>query len=77
VCRKPGINVGISWFLETKDGRTFISHGGGDDGFVTSIVLLPEMNVAFVLMQNSEHPGLTVGKAAQHAALYYFVNKKK
>src|SRR5215471_2732589 len=29
-CRKPGSSVGISWFLEEREGRLIVSHGGGD-----------------------------------------------
>jgi hypothetical protein len=48
-CHKPGGQVGISWFLETKEGRQVVSHGGGDDGFSTGILLIPDLNVGFVL----------------------------
>lgn len=66
-CRKPGDQVGISWFLETKQDHLFVSHGGGDDGFATGIVLIPDLNAGFVFMQNSLHPGMTVAQAVQHA----------
>jgi CubicO group peptidase (beta-lactamase class C family) len=72
-CRKPGAQAGISWFLETKNGRLFVSHSGGDDGFVTLIVLVPDLNMAFLWMQNSEHAGMTVGRTAEKAVLDYFL----
>ena len=43
-CRKPGSWVGISWFIETKDGRTTVSHGGGDDGFITELLIVQRRN---------------------------------
>jgi CubicO group peptidase (beta-lactamase class C family) len=76
-CRKPGVQVGMSWFIETKKGHTFISHEGGDDGFVTLVVLVPDLNLGLVLMQNSEHPGLTVARAAERAVLDYFLQQNK
>jgi CubicO group peptidase (beta-lactamase class C family) len=76
-CRKPGVQVGMSWFIETKKGHTFISHEGGDDGFVSLVVLVPDLNLGLVLMQNSEHPGLTVARAAERAVLDYFLQQNK
>ncbi len=74
-CRKPGGQVGISWFLETKDGHQVVSHGGGDDGFATGIVLIPDLNVGFVFMQNSLHPGMTAAKTVQRAVLDFYLQK--
>ena len=56
-CVKSGEQVGISWFLKMKDGHLIVSHGGGDDGFITGLVLIPDQDAAFVYMQNSAHPG--------------------
>ncbi len=33
--------VGISWFLKDSKGEHFVMHGGGDDGFLSRIVLVP------------------------------------
>jgi CubicO group peptidase (beta-lactamase class C family) len=74
-CRKLGDQVGMSWFIETKKGHTIISHSGGDDGFVTLIVLVPDLNMAFLWMQNSEHPGMTVGRSAERAVMDYFLQE--
>jgi CubicO group peptidase (beta-lactamase class C family) len=76
-CRKPGIQVGISWFIETKEGHQFISHSGGDDGFISYLLLAPDLNMALVVMQNSEHPGMTVARTAEHAALDFFLQQQK
>jgi len=59
-CRKPGAEVGISWFLEKKDGQMLVSHSGGDHGFVSDLVLIPDANMGLVLMCNSEHPGISL-----------------
>jgi CubicO group peptidase (beta-lactamase class C family) len=74
-CKKPGGQVGISWFIETKEGHTVISHGGGDDGFATGIVLIPDLGVGIVFMQNSLHPGMTVARSAQHELLQFYLHK--
>jgi CubicO group peptidase (beta-lactamase class C family) len=76
-CRKAGNQVGLSWFIEKKEGHTYISHSGGDDGFVTVILLDPDQNFGLVMMQNSEHMGLTAPKTVLHAIMDFFVPEKK
>jgi CubicO group peptidase (beta-lactamase class C family) len=68
-CRKPGSSVGISWFLEEKDGNLIVSHGGGDDGFISSFILVPSRKFAFVLMTNSDSAGIPLLKQIQAEAL--------
>jgi len=68
-CRKPGSFVGISWFLEEKDGRLIVSHGGGDDGFISAFILVPSRNFAFVMMTNSDFAGIPLLKQIQAEAL--------
>lgn len=68
-CRKPGNSVGISWFLEQKDGHLIVSHGGGDDGFITSFLLIPDLQFAFVMMTNSDSAGIPLLKQIQAEAL--------
>lgn len=59
-CRKPGGSVAISWFVGDHDGHTGISHSGGDDGFVTYLLLVPDAHMALVLMCNSDHGGINL-----------------
>ena len=68
-CRKPGSSVGISWFLEEKDGRLIVSHGGGDDGFISAFVLIPSRKFAFVMMTNSDSAGIPLLKQIQTEAV--------
>ena len=68
-CRKPGSSVGISWFLEEKDGRLVVSHGGGDDGFISAFVLIPSRKFGFVMMTNSDSAGIPLLKQIQAEAL--------
>jgi CubicO group peptidase (beta-lactamase class C family) len=74
-CRKPGNQIGLSWFLQMKEGHQVVSHGGGDDGFVTGIVLIPDLNAGFVFMQNSEHPGMTAPQMVQQAVVDFYLSK--
>ena len=48
------MGVGLSWFLETRGGTRYVSHGGGDTGFRTDLLLAPDQRVAVVVMTNSE-----------------------
>ena len=49
-----GRAVGISWFLGEYRGLATVSHGGGDPGYATFLVLLPEKKIAVVLMANCD-----------------------
>ncbi|MFC2098253.1 serine hydrolase domain-containing protein [Bacteroidota bacterium] len=51
---KTGENsdVGLSWFLGKYREETTISHGGGDTGFNTFFVMLPEKSIAVVVLCN-------------------------
>ena len=49
---KPGAvarqgHVGISWFLRKHKGQQVVMHGGQDDGFLTTLVLLPARKTAW------------------------------
>lgn len=44
--------VGLSWFLGSHRGEKTISHGGGDTGFNTYLILLPEKASAVVVLCN-------------------------
>jgi CubicO group peptidase (beta-lactamase class C family) len=53
--------VGISWFLKESipfsrsKGRTMVMHRGGDDGFLTKIMLLPAEKRGVILMTNYDY----------------------
>jgi CubicO group peptidase (beta-lactamase class C family) len=68
-CRKPGGSVGLSWFLQDKDGQLIVSHGGGDDGFITEIVLIPGRDFALVMMSNSDAAGVPGLRTIESQAL--------
>lgn len=44
--------VGLSWFLESYRGEKAVGHGGGDIGFNSYIILLPERSAAVVVLCN-------------------------
>src|SRR5262249_44874968 len=62
-CEKSPAHVGMSWFIEERDGHTIYYHGGGDDGFRTVLVLAPDVDMALMWMCNSAYPGMTLPQA--------------
>jgi CubicO group peptidase (beta-lactamase class C family) len=48
------VTVGLSWFLGEHDGHRTVGHGGGDTGFRSFIVLLPDNDIGIVLASNWE-----------------------
>jgi CubicO group peptidase (beta-lactamase class C family) len=60
--RTPGPNerreaIGLAWFLGEHRGHRIVSHGGGDTGYVTDLVLIPEGRKAVVWMANVDWIG--------------------
>ncbi|MGI9627901.1 MAG: serine hydrolase domain-containing protein [Longimicrobiales bacterium] len=47
-----GASVGLSWFLGDYQGHRTVSHGGGDTGFRSHILLMPDDGVGVVIASN-------------------------
>ncbi len=52
--------VASGWFVYDYHGRKIINHSGGLDGMLSYTVLIPEENVGFVVLTNSEFPSFAV-----------------
>ncbi|HSE37992.1 MAG TPA: serine hydrolase, partial [Blastocatellia bacterium] len=52
--------IGISWFLNRYKEHAVVTHSGGDTGFVSNLVLLPEKKIAVVMMSNYDRAPLRV-----------------
>lgn len=52
--------VAMGWFVYDYHGRKIINHSGGLDGMLSYTVLIPEENVGFVILTNSESPAFAV-----------------
>jgi CubicO group peptidase (beta-lactamase class C family) len=50
----PKRPVAISWFLGELGGHRTVAHGGGDVGYRSSVLLLPDDGIGVVMMLNSE-----------------------
>lgn len=51
----------LGWQVSDYRGHRLISHGGGVFGSITRVVMLPDQNVGFAIMMNSEDSGLLLG----------------
>jgi CubicO group peptidase (beta-lactamase class C family) len=49
--------IGLAWFLGHHRGHRTVSHGGGDTGYVTDLMLMPEGRKAVVWMANVDFIG--------------------
>ena len=49
--------IGLSWFLGKHRGHDIVSHGGGDTGYITDLVMIPEGRKAVVWMANVDYIG--------------------
>lgn len=47
--------VGLSWFLREIDGVRTVSHSGGDTGYASYLVLLPDEHAGFVVVSNYDN----------------------
>lgn len=45
---------GLGWFLKDAYGKKVVTHDGGANGFLSKTVLIPEENVGFVILTNSD-----------------------
>ncbi len=45
---------GLGWFLEDAFGKKIIEHDGGANGFLSKTVLIPEENLGYVILTNSD-----------------------
>ncbi|HEX7176587.1 MAG TPA: serine hydrolase [Pyrinomonadaceae bacterium] len=45
---------GLGWILNDYQGRLLVSHGGGLDGMISRVALMPEERLGLVVLTNSE-----------------------
>ena len=46
----------LGWNIFDYQGKKIVTHGGGLDGMLSKTVLIPESNIGFVVLTNSEYP---------------------
>jgi CubicO group peptidase (beta-lactamase class C family) len=52
--------VAMGWFIYDYQGRKVIDHSGGLDGMLSYTVLVPQENLGFVILTNSESPAFSI-----------------
>jgi len=50
--------IGISWFLGKYREHRTVSHSGGDTGFVSNLMMIPDKSIAVVMMSNYDRAAL-------------------
>jgi CubicO group peptidase (beta-lactamase class C family) len=53
-------SYGMGWFIFDYQGRKVMNHSGGLDGMLSYTTLVPEDNLGFVVLSNSETPAFTI-----------------
>lgn len=67
-----GEQMGLSWFLGEYRGERMVEHGGGDTGFRTHLVMLPDKRAAVVVLCNLiPAPGWEIARSALDIILGY------
>lgn len=56
----------LGWQVQDYRGHRIIAHSGGVFGSITRVVIVPDKNIAFAIMMNSEDSGMLLG-------LYYML----
>jgi len=65
--------IGVSWWLNDRDGVKTMSHAGGDTGFRSFFMLVPEKDISVMLVSNYE--AIRTGDLA-NGILDVLLNKK-
>lgn len=63
---------GLGWELMEYGGHKVVSHGGGYDGMISKTVLVPELNLGFVILTNNNN---SLPSALGFSILDRFVSK--
>jgi hypothetical protein len=65
-------HIGLSWFITDVDGVTLIGHGGGTNGQITYLRIVPSRNFALAVFTNSDE-GDVFCDAADASGLKYYL----
>jgi CubicO group peptidase (beta-lactamase class C family) len=55
---RAGTSIGLSWFMKNYKDVELIFHTGGDTGYTSNLVLIPEKNAALVFYCNCDYINL-------------------
>ena len=63
--------MGLSWFVNEIDGTRTLSHGGGTNGQVTLLQLVPGRRFAIAVFTNADQGGTVTGEVSRWALQQY------
>lgn len=63
------INYGLCWNIEDYHGLTVYFHPGGTDGFASELVIIPDLDVRFILLTNQLDQLSPIGRLATYRLL--------
>src|SRR3546814_3905606 len=52
----------LGWQVQDYRGHRIVQHSGGVFGSITRVVMIPDRNVGFAIMMNSEDSGMILGQ---------------
>ena len=71
-------HIGLSWFITDLDGTQMISHGGGTNGQVAHLAIVPHRKFALVILTNGDQGGTLIYPLLDQAlSLYLDLNIPK
>ena len=47
-------NYGLGWFINYRNGKRVLNHGGGMPGMISDVTIIPENKFGFVILSNRE-----------------------
>ena len=59
--------MGLSWFIIEIEGKRLLEHGGGTNGQVSQLVVIPEHDFAIAILTNADRGGLVIQEIARWA----------
>lgn len=58
-------SVGLTWYMREIEGVKILRHNGGTKGQVTSLQILPALNMAFAILTNGEEGSTLINSVAK------------
>jgi CubicO group peptidase (beta-lactamase class C family) len=71
------IGYGLGWHVEDYHGVTVLHHPGGTVGFVSELVVIPELNVGFALLSNRLDMVAPLGRMATYRLLEMLTGREQ
>ena len=72
----PDEQMGFGWHISTVDGETVLTHGGGTQGFVSTLSLVPSRGLALGVLTNAS-AGAALVQEVTDAALRLFAGLRR